>query len=167
MAVCQNCGAQNLEQARFCQTCGVQLVVAQTQETESLRGAPEYGSFWARVAAAIIDAIILSFATAILLGAANIAGGLASLFLPWIYEAAMVSSKKQATVGKIVLGLIVTDTTGRPISFARATGRHFAKYLSALILGIGFLMVAFTDRKQGLHDMIADTLVLKDKLNTI
>ena len=47
--------------------------------------------------------------------------------------------------------------------FARATGRHFAKYLSALILGIGFLMAAFTDRKQGLHDMIADTLVLKDK----
>ena len=76
----------------------------------------------------------------------------------------MLSSEKQATVGKMVLGIVVTDINGGPISFARATGRHFAKWLSALILGIGFLMAAFTEKKQALHDMIADTLVVNRSL---
>jgi uncharacterized RDD family membrane protein YckC len=61
----------------------------------------------------------------------------------------------------MALGIIVTDLEGRRIGFGRATGRYFAKILSALILGIGFLMVAFTQRKQGLHDMIAGTLVVR------
>ena len=76
----------------------------------------------------------------------------------------MLSSEKQATVGKMVLGMVVTDVNGGRISFGRATGRHFAKWLSALILGIGFLMAAFTERKQALHDMIADTLVVSRSL---
>ena len=59
------------------------------------------------------------------------------------------------------MGIIVTDLEGRRIGFGKATGRHFAKILSALILGIGFLMVAFTQRKQGLHDILAGTLVVK------
>jgi uncharacterized RDD family membrane protein YckC len=73
----------------------------------------------------------------------------------------MESSAKQATVGKMALGIIVTDLEGRRLGFGRATGRYFAKILSALILGIGFLMAAFTERKQGLHDMVASTLVVK------
>jgi uncharacterized RDD family membrane protein YckC len=79
----------------------------------------------------------------------------------WIYEAWMTSSDRQATVGKIAVGLKVTDLNGQRISFARATGRHFAKILSAMILMIGFIMVAFTERKQGLHDLLAGTLVVK------
>lgn len=77
----------------------------------------------------------------------------------WIYEAAMESSSKQATLGKMALGLKVTDLEGRRISFARATGRHFAKLLSGMILLIGYIMAGFTERKQALHDMIAGTLV--------
>jgi uncharacterized RDD family membrane protein YckC len=57
--------------------------------------------------------------------------------------------------------LKVTDLEGRRISFARATGRHFAKLLSGFILMIGFIMAGFTQRKQALHDMIAGTLVVR------
>jgi uncharacterized RDD family membrane protein YckC len=77
----------------------------------------------------------------------------------WLYEALMTSSSYQATLGKMIFGMKVTDLYGNRISFARATGRYFAKILSGMMLGIGFLMVGFTERKQGLHDMIAETLV--------
>jgi uncharacterized RDD family membrane protein YckC len=89
------------------------------------------------------------------------AAGTISTVVGWLYYALMESSAKQATVGKMALGIIVTDLEGRGIGFGRATGRYFAKILSALILGIGFLMAAFTERKQGLHDMVASTLVVK------
>jgi uncharacterized RDD family membrane protein YckC len=59
------------------------------------------------------------------------------------------------------MGLVVTDMNGNRISFLRATGRYFAKILSALILLIGYIIAAFTARKQALHDMLASTLVLK------
>jgi uncharacterized RDD family membrane protein YckC len=72
----------------------------------------------------------------------------------------MLSSEWQATVGKRAMSIVVTGVDGSRISFARATGRHFAKYISACILGIGFIMAAFTARKQALHDLIAETLVI-------
>ena len=78
----------------------------------------------------------------------------------WTYFAVMESSAMQATLGKMTFGMRVTDLDGNRISFARATGRFFGKYLSSLIFGIGYLMVAFTARKRGLHDMLAGTLVL-------
>jgi uncharacterized RDD family membrane protein YckC len=73
----------------------------------------------------------------------------------------MWSSRRQATLGKMALGLRVTDLYGRRISFARASGRHFAKIISGMILLIGYIMAAFTHRHQALHDMIAGTLVEK------
>jgi uncharacterized RDD family membrane protein YckC len=88
-----------------------------------------------------------------------IVSGTIALLGNWIYEAAMESSSKQATVGKMALGLKVTDLEGRRISFARATGRHFAKLISGMILLIGYIMAGFSQRKQALHDMIAGTLV--------
>jgi len=78
----------------------------------------------------------------------------------WLYYAIMESSPRQATLGKMVLQIIVTDNEGNRISFGRATGRNFAKIISIIILLIGFIMIAFTKRKQGLHDMIAKTLVV-------
>jgi uncharacterized RDD family membrane protein YckC len=72
-----------------------------------------------------------------------------------------MSSEWQATVGKRVMSIVVTDLHGGRISFGRATGRHFAKYLSAFLLGIGFIMAAFTSKKQALHDIIAETVVVK------
>jgi len=73
----------------------------------------------------------------------------------------MESSVRQATIGKGILGLRVTDLDGNRITFLRAAIRDLAKIISAFILLIGFIMVAFTERKQGLHDMIAGTLVVK------
>jgi uncharacterized RDD family membrane protein YckC len=80
-----------------------------------------------------------------------------------LYFAIMESSSIQATVGKLAVGVVVTDLNGERISFLRATGRYFAKILSAMILMIGYIMVGFTERKQGLHDMIASTLVYKSR----
>jgi uncharacterized RDD family membrane protein YckC len=84
------------------------------------------------------------------------------LLLRWLYYAYLESGEKQATWGKQVLGLYVTDLHGQRISFAHASGRFFAKIISGLIpLEIGFIMAGFTEKRQALHDMIASTLVLK------
>ncbi|WP_430392145.1 RDD family protein [Dyella sp. 20L07] len=88
---------------------------------------------------------------------------LAQTVLTWLYFALCESSPWQGTLGKRALGIRVTDMEGKRITFARATGRYFSKMLSIFILFIGFLMVAWTQRKQGLHDLIAQTLVLNGR----
>jgi uncharacterized RDD family membrane protein YckC len=141
-----------------------------------------YGGFWIRVAAAIIDAVILRVVVApvgMVFGGLRLAGMMSGiphaglrllgggvsfillLFGSWLYGAFMESSSYQATLGKMILGMKVTDLNGNRISFERATGRHFAKWLSAIILCIGYIMVGLTERKQGLHDLLAGTLVRK------
>lgn len=145
-----------------------------------------YGGFWWRVLAYIIDGFLLNIVTSVLggllgfgmmipmagmdpdtgnaaLGGAVIVSSLVSLVLSWLYFALMESSKLQATVGKLAIGLVVTDLDGNRIGFGRATGRYFARILSSIILLIGFIMVAFTQRKQGLHDIICGTLVYKTR----
>lgn len=80
----------------------------------------------------------------------------------WLYHAYLESSDWHATVGKKVLNMKVTDLEGRPISFGRASGRFFAKIISGMIpLGIGYVIAGFTERKQAIHDMIANCLVLR------
>jgi uncharacterized RDD family membrane protein YckC len=80
----------------------------------------------------------------------------------WLYFAYLESGEKQGTWGKQMLGLYVTDLSGYRVTFARASGRFFAKMISGLIpLGIGYIMAGFTERKQALHDMIASCLVLR------
>ena len=80
----------------------------------------------------------------------------------WLYFALMEASSRQGTLGKIALGLFVTDLEGRRITFARATGRFFAKIVTGLIpFFIGYIMAGFTEKRQALHDMIAGCLVLK------
>lgn len=140
-----------------------------------------YGGFWLRVVAYIIDAIILNIGLGIvgaILGISLIPADPArmdpaaamsqmgtfqaiAVVASWLYFSLMESSPRGATVGKMVVGLRVVDEHGQRISFLRATGRFFAKIISALILLIGYLMVAFTDRKRGLHDIMAGTLVVK------
>jgi len=148
-------------------------------------GAPvtaRYGGFWIRLVAAFIDGVLVqvvvmpvAFIVGAAIGVASVASRsaaaagvqlLATMFgfflgvgASWIYEAAMESSSKQATLGKMIFGMRVTDLAGNRVSFARATGRHFAKYISAIILLIGYIMAGFTQNKQALHDMIAGTLV--------
>jgi uncharacterized RDD family membrane protein YckC len=85
-----------------------------------------------------------------------------SLLIQWLYHAYLESGEKQATWGKQALGLYVTDLTGNPTTFGRASGRFFAKIVTGMIpLGIGYIMAGFTERKQALHDMIASCLVLR------
>ena len=79
----------------------------------------------------------------------------------WLYEALMVSSSHQATLGKKAVGIVVTDMEGSRISFPRATGRYFASILSGMLLLIGFLIQPFTEKRQTLHDMMAGCLVLR------
>lgn len=89
---------------------------------------------------------------------------LISIIGEWLYFSLMESSSKQGTLGKIIIGIKVTDLNGNRISFGKATGRFFGKYLSGLILGIGYIMAAFTEKKQALHDILAKCLVV-DKIN--
>jgi len=86
---------------------------------------------------------------------------LITVVIDWLYFAVQESGAKQATPGKNMMGLRVTDLDGQRISFGRASGRYFGKLLSALILYVGFMMAGFTERKQALHDMLAGCLVVK------
>jgi uncharacterized RDD family membrane protein YckC len=85
-----------------------------------------------------------------------------AILISWLYHAYLESGEKQATWGKSAMGLYVTDVAGQRISFARASGRFFSKIVTGMIpLFIGWIMAAFTERRQALHDMIASTVVLK------
>ena len=139
-----------------------------------MNGTSMYAGFWRRVAAWLLDALVLGIVTvplSLAFNGGNDVGSDSMAYSPaaqsistalgWLYFALMESSARQATLGKMALGIVVTDLEGRRIGFGKATGRYFAKILSALIIGIGFLMVAFTQRKQGLHDILAGTLVVK------
>jgi len=84
-----------------------------------------------------------------------------NLFIRWMYFALMESSSTRGTLGKMFLGIRVTDMNGRRISFPRATGRFFSKLVSSLILGIGYLFPLFNTKKQALHDMMAGTVVVR------
>ena len=124
---------------------------------------PVYAGFWVRVGASLIDAAVVLLPMSAfwnLIGASGSAlAGVVGLIVWWVYNAATESSARQATVGKVAVHLVVTDAAGQRLSFGRATVRHFAKYVCWATYGVGFLMVAFTDRHRGLHDMIARTLV--------
>lgn len=80
----------------------------------------------------------------------------------WLYFALMESSARGATLGKIALGLRVVDLNGNRIGFGRATGRYFGKLISGALFFIGYIMAAFTQQKQALHDIIAGCLVIRN-----
>jgi uncharacterized RDD family membrane protein YckC len=132
-----------------------------------------YGGLWIRFAAYVVDAgvllipnLLIQFLCRAVTPATSepewslIGTGL-SLLLWWIYTAVLLSSRWQATLGKKFCGLKVIDYDGQRISFGRATGRYFASYLSAVLLCIGFLMIGWTSRRQGLHDFMPNTLVVR------
>jgi len=135
-----------------------------------------YGGFWIRVVAYIIDAILVSLVLGVVMSVFGVkymdfenpenidpTANLLSILVFWLYFALLESSERGATVGKMAMGLRVVTGDGKRLSFLNATGRYFAKILSALIFCIGYIMVGFTERKRGLHDMIANTLVIKTR----
>jgi uncharacterized RDD family membrane protein YckC len=160
---CPNCGKQNDDNARYCQACGVSLQPAPVASagTSSVVDTGGYASFGTRLLAWVIDLVVIIVGSG-LIGAVTFGAGTLLIFVgPWLYEAFMLSSEWQATLGKRVMSVVVTGIDGKRISFARATARHFAKYISAVLLCFGFIMAAFTAKKQALHDMIAETLVVQ------
>ncbi|ALI99341.1 RDD family protein [Rufibacter tibetensis] len=140
-----------------------------------------YAGFWIRFAAVIIDNFVLMIPNWILqylfLGnftasdftpdnpaaiLSAMSGSITiSSVLGILYKSIMESSSWQATLGKRALNLKVTDEQGNRISFVRSLGRSFATILSTMVLFIGYIMAAFSSRKQALHDKIASTLVVK------
>lgn len=86
---------------------------------------------------------------------------LLSTFIYWLYWAIFESSPWQATIGKRAMDIYVTDLNGHRLGFAKASGRFFGKIISFMILLTGFIMIAFTERKQALHDLMAGCLVVR------
>jgi uncharacterized RDD family membrane protein YckC len=123
---------------------------------------PLYAGFWRRAAAICIDGLIVFLATALV--SQVVSDGLMlrvlAVVLACAYYAGCHSSAWQATLGKRIYGIKVTDDQGRRISLARAIARYFATWLSGVLLGIGFLMAAFSHKRQALHDMLCGTLVV-------
>lgn len=128
---------------------------------------PRYAGFWIRLVAYIIDALILGAitfpVTQVLasMGIGEHSSNIMNIAISWMYFAVFESSTWMGSPGKKALGLIVTDEQGMRITVGRATRRYFAKILSVLLLGLGIVMIAFTARKQGLHDKMFNTLVMK------
>lgn len=86
---------------------------------------------------------------------------LSAFLLTWLYYALMESGPRQATIGKMAVGVTVIDIDGNRISFAKASLRYFAKIISSAIFMIGYIMAGFTEKKQALHDILASTFVVK------
>jgi uncharacterized RDD family membrane protein YckC len=151
-----------------------------------------YAGFWLRVVAFLIDRVLLGVVLGAAFIPIFLASGLAavvrgmiqerqpdpaavfafastialfigaSILAGWLYYAYFESSEWQGTIGKKVMNLAVTDLQGNRVSFARASGRYFASFITRLIpLGVGYILAGITEKKQALHDMIASCLVLR------
>ena len=121
-----------------------------------------FAGFWFRLLAGLIDYIILSIISFILIFIPLI-GWILSIFLFWLYFAVQHSSSSQATFGMRACDIKITDENHKKISFWRASGNYFVSAISAIIFYVGFFMIAFTDRKQGFHNLISRTLYIKPK----
>ncbi len=139
---------------------------------------PIYASFPSRLGVLFIDWVFLQLIGIVLLATGESMGIIdqinsqaeeilivvllvSVLIFTWLYHAGLEASHFQGTIGNLVLGLKVTDEEGKRCTLGRTTVRFFGKFLSAFLLGFGYIMIIFTKRKQGLHDIIAKTLVVK------
>jgi uncharacterized RDD family membrane protein YckC/Tfp pilus assembly major pilin PilA len=185
---CSECGKEVVAQAKYCRACGApqgerdptkppplplrtgSSAVAPVAPPAATR-VPVYAHFGRRVVAFLIDVAIL-FGLSMVLGAlvAIVAPNdpqasgwvpLGALLSFWLYKAGFESSSWQASLGKRALALKVTTAGGERIGFGRATARFVSQIFSYLFFGIGYLMAAFTPRRQALHDYIAGTLVTR------
>jgi uncharacterized RDD family membrane protein YckC len=142
------------------------------QINHEINESTKFAGFWIRVWAYILDYLVILFLL-VLIGlivhlifpgtdpeSVEVLEAILVLSVMWIYFTGLPASSWQATVGKKVAGIKIVDKNGNRISFARATGRFLATFLSVLIFSIGYLMVGLTRRKQGLHDMLAGTYVI-------
>jgi len=171
---CSQCGAENADSAELCAQCGQSLTAPPPAPVAGpVDGPTVFASFWIRVSASLIDSVIIAGSMLLLVIVAALSAlvpplmvlllalvWIASIVGPWLYTALFESSAMQATPGKKAIGLKVTDLQGNRISFGRATGRHFAEWITGMTFFVGYVMVAFTQKRQSLHDMIAGTVVV-------
>jgi uncharacterized RDD family membrane protein YckC len=156
-SLCPGCGMWASNDARFCGYCRYQFgtLPGHLQQLQ-------YAGFWIRLVAFIIDGFILGaigFAISVVI--ANVwEAFLLQLFARAAYSIAFWIGTG-ATPGKMAVGIKVVMTNGEPIDFGAACLRYFGYWLSGLIFGIGYLMIAFSAQKKGLHDNIANTVVVK------
>lgn len=182
---CPQCGRLNDEEYAFCKRCGASMrrgktpaATLETPVSAPLYDAPaagqeiRYAGFGWRFLAVFLDWILISIVSILFVLTLGVAAGAGEDDIPalvvvigvgmsWLYEALLVSSSYQATLGKKAVGIVVTDLQGRRISFLRATGRHFGKIVSEMLLLIGYLIQPFTPKRQTLHDIMAGCLVLR------
>jgi uncharacterized RDD family membrane protein YckC len=183
MAVtCGRCGWQG-DEARYCARCGAELGAPPASSPQPPRRTPAPGfapvpaaarpaGFWVRSVAVLIDGVVLLLAQGILFGAgwmlwgtgmgagvlvrgmthlfSSILGAGYSVVFHWIWG---------QTLGKMALQIRVVGMDGGPLSFGQSVGRYFGSILSALILGIGFVMAGLRSDKRALHDLLAGTRV--------
>ena len=161
-----------------------QQIVEQVSQEESTTASAgmAYAGFWRRFVAMIIDSSILLLGCGVItatwillmmLGESNpakfmeqvlhiqVINGIITLLIAWLYYALLESSSSRPSLGKMALGIVVVDLEGNPLSFARASGRTWGKWVSYIIILIGYIMAAFTERKQALHDIMAGCLVVR------
>lgn len=195
---CSRCGTWAPDTQTACASCGAPLAAAASTPTSapvaasgpqpsafvapSVPAGPRrwprdvFGGFWRRLAASLIDGLVLFFPQAIvkvLLGLPvfgtaegdeaekDLLVGAVFFAVYWIYAALLESSSRQATLGQQLFGLRVMDLDGRRIDFGRATGRYFAQVLSALLCGVGYLFNLWTSRRQTLHDLITGCVLVR------
>jgi uncharacterized RDD family membrane protein YckC/RNA polymerase subunit RPABC4/transcription elongation factor Spt4 len=154
---CARCGEQISSGTRFCPRCG-----NTTAAIGPVANSEAYGGFWVRFAADLIDGVIMAVVAVLFLWI-PIADIVITFVLVCLYGAMMESSPRQATLGKQAMGLKVTDLEGRRLTFNKALGRGLLKLLFKcfLLTWLTFLAIAFTVKRQGVHDVMAGTLVWK------
>lgn len=123
----------------------------------------EYAGFFRRLGATIIDGLILLVPSLILSGMGGSAGFGISILIGVAYKPIFESSTLSATPGKALMDMAVVSEAGNPINFKTALIRYLCSFLSMLALYIGYLMQPFTGKRQTLHDMIAETVVIRRK----
>ena len=187
MAVtCRRCGWQG-DDARYCARCGAELAPAASGAPGAFpappQGPPGSGpasisvtgrpaGFWIRFVAVMIDDVVLILAQGMLfgagwilwgggIGAGMVVRGATQLFISLIWAGYSIVFHWiwGQTLGKMALQIRVVSMDGGPLSFGQSVGRYFAAILSALILGIGFIMAGVRPDKRALHDLLADTRV--------
>ena len=185
---CTQCGTPAVAGGKFCANCG-QPHFALAAAPAPTAAEPVFAGFWLRTGAFAIDwGILIAIAYFGLMVASMIVFGMtfgmtdavppenpfatldgfAWLWLPfavvpWLYHALFASSRRQATPGKLACGIKLTNLAGERIGFGRASARYFASWITSVTFLIGYLTVAFTGKRQALHDMIARTVVVGAK----
>ena len=174
---CSDCGGAVSTKAEACPHCG-RLLEPQPPLSSDGEVTPTYAGFWLRVVASLIDSRVAgvgAFVIGLVMGVfllflfpdllanpdSDAIFGLVGFLGGLAYFGIMESSSKQATLGKMALGLKVTDLDGQRIGLVKAINRNLGKIISYVLLGIGFFMAGFTKKKQGLHDKMVATLVVR------